>query len=269
MEFNWQGYKRAIEENYTIVNKDGKEVQFILNKAQEDFFKNITGKDIILKDRQLGFSACITGIGTSKFIFGQNERCVTISNESSATQRLMDRVKYYKRSWETKNGMEIPMKYNSRSEMVFGDRNNTYYIGTAGSRDFGRGDTITFLHLSEFAFYPDPEKLLAGIMQAVVPNGLVFIETTANGFNFFKSFWDRSELRETGFKPHFYGPEWEYSKEFLEQKKKELGRYYSQEYPGTPAEAFLTSGDTYFDQEALKWYMEHTREPLSEGIIYG
>lgn len=74
MVFNWQGYKKAIEDNFTIVSKDGKEVQFTLNKPQDHFIQRITGKDIILKDRQLGFSACITGIGTAKFVFGENER---------------------------------------------------------------------------------------------------------------------------------------------------------------------------------------------------
>lgn len=268
MNFNWEGNKKAIENEYTIIDKSGKEVKFILNPPQADFITKISGRDIILKARQEGFSSAILGIGTNKFIYGENERCVSISNESSATQRLLDRVKFYIKSYERKNELQIPMKYNSRSEMVFDGRNNSFYIGTAGSREFGRGDTITFLHLSEFFFYADPERLLAGIMQAVVPNGLVFIESTANGFNFGKTFWDRTVAGETGFKHHFYGPEWIYTPEFLEQKKKELGRLYQQEYPSSPEEAFLTSGDSYFDKEALRWYLSQSKQPMKEGAIY-
>lgn len=266
--YNWQGYKKAIENEFTIVNKDGKEVNFILKAAQDDFNKNITGRDMVLKARQEGFSSLILGIGSAKFIFGENERCVSISHETSATQRLLDRVKHYIKSFESKNNTKIPMKYNSRSEMVFDGKNNSFYIGTAGSREFGRGDTITLLHLSEFFFYPDPERLLAGIMQAVVPNGLVFIESTANGFNFGKKFWDRSVLGETGFKAHFYGPEWEYDDIFLAQKRRELGRYYDQEYPKTPEVAFLTSGDTYFNLDSLKWYLENVKKPIVDNTIY-
>ena len=268
MIFNADGYKKAIENEFTIIGKDGREVNFILNNAQADFIQNITGKDYILKCRQLGFSAEILAIGTAKFIFGDNERCVSISHETSATQRLLDRVKFYIKGFETRNGIQIPLKYNSRSELVYDGKNNSFYIGTAGSHEFGRGDTITFLHLSEFNFYPDPEKMLAGIMQAVVPNGLVFIESTANGFNYGKEFWDRSVLGETGFKPHFYNPNWEYSQEFLDQKKKELGRLYPQEYPETSETAFLTSGEGFFDSEALRLHLRNIKDPIAQDTIY-
>ncbi len=268
MVFNHEGYKRAIENEYTIVNKEGQEVNFILNSAQADFISKITGRDYILKARQLGFSAEILAIGTTKFIFGDNERCVSISHETSATQRLLDRVKYYIGGFEARNKIKIPLKYNSRSELVFDGKNNSFYIGTAGSHEFGRGDTITFLHLSEFNFYPDPEKMLAGIMQAVVPNGLVFIESTANGFNYGKEFWDKSVLGETGFATHFYSPQWEYTGEQLEQKKKELGRIFPQEYPMTAEEAFLTSGEQYFDSEALRYHLTTIRGPMVSDIIY-
>lgn len=268
MVFNAEGYKTAIQSEFTIINKEGNEVNFMLNNAQADFISKITGRDYILKARQLGFSAEILAIGTAKFIFGDNERCVSISHETSATQRLLDRVKYYIKGFEARNSVTIPLKYNSRSELVYNGKNNSFYIGTAGSHEFGRGDTITFLHLSEFNFYPDPEKMLAGIMQAVVPNGLVFIESTANGFNYGKEFWDRSVLGETGFKPHFYSPEWEYPPEQLEQKKKELGRLYPQEYPMSAEEAFLSSGELFFDNLALKDHLRNVREPMVQDLIY-
>jgi len=268
MAFNADGYKKAIESEFTIINKNGDEVNFVLNNAQADFLSKITGRDYVLKARQLGFSAEILALGTAKFIFGDNERCVSISHETSATQRLLDRVKYFIKGFEIRNGVEIPLKYNSRSELVYNGKNNSFYIGTAGSHEFGRGDTITFLHLSEFNFYPDPEKMLAGIMQAVVPNGLVFIESTANGFNYGKEFWDRSVLGETGFAPHFYDPTWEYSPDQLEQKKKELGRLYPQEYPMSAEEAFLSSGELFFDNFALKDHLKNVREPITSGVIY-
>ena len=44
----------------------------------------------------------------------------------------------------------------------------------------------------------------------------------------------------------------------------ELGRDFMQEYPSSPLEAFLTSGETYFSKEALQYYLEHTREPVEK-----
>jgi len=43
-----------------------------------------------------------------------------------------------------------------------------------------------------------------------------------------------------------------YSAEFLADKRKELKRLYEQEYPDSPEVAFITSGDCYFDTEALR-----------------
>lgn len=266
--FKADSYIKLIREDFRIVNKEGLEVPFTMKEAQDDFIKNITGRDIILKARQLGFSALILAIATVRFIYSKNERIVCISHETSATQRLLDRVKFYINCFEQKAGAKIPMKYNSRSEMAFTDRNNSFYIGSAGSKEFGRGDTITFLHLSEAGFYENMENLFAGVMQAVTPNGLVFIESTANGFNFFRDFWMRTKLNETGFKDHFYNPKWEYGEAFLEQKKKELQGKFPQEYPMTDVEAFITSGNLYFDNLSLRYYLENIKEQINSNLVY-
>jgi hypothetical protein len=39
-----------------------------------------------------------------------------------------------------------------------------FYIGTAGARKFGRGDTITDLHCSEVAFWENAKELTAGLL---------------------------------------------------------------------------------------------------------
>ena len=76
------------------------------------------------------------------------------------------------------------------------------------------------------------------------------------------------ERGETDFQPLFYDPTWEYDQAFLEAKRKELKRLFAQEYPMSAAEAFLTSGDSFFDTEMLRTYLEQIREPIREGVIY-
>jgi len=112
------------------------------------------------------------------------------------------------------------------------------------------------------------EEITAGALQAVVPEGRVVVETTANGFNEFKGFWDRAVIGESNFNPLFFKASDFYSPEFLEEKRRELGRMFTQEYPDTPEEAFLSSGDMYFDSLALKEYLGLVREPIKEGVIY-
>ena len=256
-------YKDFIEDNFRIINKDQAVVPFKLNAIQYKYMsQDSTGRDIILKARQQGFSSVILARFTADFILKENSYSVVIADNSDNATGLLERVKFLIQSYEEINGIKVPLKYNSKYELHNGETNAKYIIGTAENKEVARSKTITNLHLSEAAFYPDLEKLKASAMQAVVPNGYVAIETTANGFNYFKEFWSSSELGETGFKPLFYKASDFYSQEFLDQKKMELGRLYSQEYPETPEEAFLTSGDCFFDTDMLRNYLSTVKEPM-------
>lgn len=260
-------YKKFIENRLLIVNKSGDRVPFLLNTVQEKYLsQDHTDRDVILKARQQGFSSLILAMFTADFLLSENSRSVIVADIADNAMELLDRVKGYLRAYEEITGIKVPLKYNSRYELFNESMNSRYTIGTADNREFGRSKTITNLHLSEFAFYPDPEKLFAGVMQAVVPEGRVIIETTANGFNFFRDFWTECELGERTFTPLFYKASDFYSQEFLEDKKKDLGRLFKQEYPETAQEAFLTSGELYFDPEALEWYLENAQKPQEGGI---
>lgn len=276
MDFNWQSYKKAIENEFTIVNKDKIEVPFVVNSAQDDCGSKLTERNVILKARKMGFSSLLLAIAAIKFIFGENERCVSMSFDASASSKQLERAKHYIQSFGIKNGAPIKTKYNSKSEMVYEGISrktgrpyqNTLRIGTAKSNSFGRGDDITFLHLTEVSSADHLENLLAGVGEAMVNNSMVTLETTANGFNEFKTFWDEAEKGERGYQTLFYSPKWEYSDEYLEEKKKNLGRLFAQEYPMTAEEAFLTSGQCFFDMDSLRLALNTTTEPLTSGVIY-
>lgn len=251
-----------IEEELTIIDKTGTEVDFKLNPIQKKFVENAQGKDIILKARQQGFSSFILGAFTKDFIFKENSLSVVIADIADNSQDLLARVKHYIKAFEYKNQTKVPLKYNSKYELHNDFNNARYIIGTAENTEFGRSKTITNLHMSEGAFYKHFRKLHASAGTALVPNGRFVVETTANGFNEFKTFWDESVLGETGFKPHFFKASDFYSPEFLEQEKKRLGRLFPQEYPESPEEAFITSGEQYFNQDSLRELLNMTSEPL-------
>lgn len=262
------GIKKYIERNFDIVNKNSEIVPFVLNPIQIKYLLfDMSGRDIILKARQEGFSSLILARFTKDFLTKPNSRSVVVADIDENAIELLDKVKFYIRSYEEKNKVKVPLKYNTRSEIYNEANNARYSIGTAQNTEFGRSKTITNLHLSESAFYPNLEKILAGAGQAVVPNGYFVIETTANGFNEFKSFWDDSVLGLTGFKPLFYRASDFYSEEFLAKKKVELKRLYPQEYPDNPQEAFLTSGSQFFDSGALRIYLEEVQNVAPVPII--
>lgn len=267
MTFNYEGYKKAIEENFTIIDKDKKEVPFILNKAQDHFLKNLTERNVILKARKMGFSSVLLAVACVKFLMGENERCVSMSFDKEASSKQLDRAKHFIKSYERINKVKVNMKYNSKTELVRdGIREdgttftNALRVGTAKSTGFGRGDDITFLHLTEVSLADHLDQLLAGVGEAVVNNAIISLETTANGYNEFKTFWDEAMAGQRGYKAMFYSPEWEYDKDFLARKKANLGRLFEQEYPMTPEQAFIASGNQFFDREALQDYIETTVE---------
>jgi hypothetical protein len=256
-------YKQFIEKRLTIIDKTAKEIPFILNPIQDKFTQEATGRDIILKARQQGFSSFILGAFTADFILKENTLSVVVADIADNAQDLLARVKHYIRAYEDIKGCKVPLKYNSKYELHNASTNSRYIIGTAENQDFGRSKTIHNLHLSEGAFYKHFGQILAAVDSALVPGGKAVIETTANGFGEFKTFWDESEQGLTGWTPHFYNAQDFYSEEFLEEKRKSLGRLYKQEYPSSALEAFITSGECYFDTYALEHYLARTREPIN------
>ena len=255
--------KLFIEDELTIIDKTGTEIPFKLNAIQEQFVEDATGKDLILKGRQMGFSSFILGAFTKDFVFTENSLSVVIADIADNAQDLLARVKHYIKAFEASNGVKVPLKYNSKYELQNAANNARYIIGTAENTEFGRSKTITNLHMSEAAFYKHFRKLQAGAGTALIPTGRFVIETTANGFNEFKTFWDESELGETDFKAHFYSSHGFYSEEHLAREKKRLGRLFMQEHPKTALEAFITSGENYFDSDALQWYLSQVKEPMT------
>lgn len=254
---------KFIEDQLSIVNKEGKEIPFILNNIQAKFVSQATGRDVILKARQMGFSSFILAAFTKDFILKENSLSVVLADRADNAQDLLARVKYYIRAYENKNNIKVPLKYNSKFELQNALNGSRYIIGTAENEEFGRSKTIFNLHLSEAAFYKNFSKILASAGTALVPEGKFVIETTANGFNDFKEFWDKSAINETGFKTHFFSGTDFYSAQHLESEKQRLGRLFIQEYPSTAEEAFLTSGDCYFEPIFVNEYAkQYNRKTL-------
>lgn len=267
-KFNWDGYNRFIADNFTIINKDKEEVDFISNPPQIDFLKNMAKfyNILILKARKMGFSSTALGVATAKFITGRNENCVSMSFDADASIKQLARAKHFISSYEHKNNVKIPFKFNRQNAMVFEGIDedgrkftNSLRVGTAKSTSFGRGDDITYLHLTEVGFCDDVPTLLAGVGEAVVRGAHTIMETTANGYNSYKTFWDDAMMDKNGFAALFYSPEWEYDEEYLKDRARRLGNLFYQEYPMNPEEAFIASGENFFDKLALKALLDDVK----------
>lgn len=123
---------------------------------------------------------------------------VVISHEKEATQRLFSSVRWYIKNLEIPPSISI----DSKNEIKFPKMESSYWVGTAGQRAFGRGDTVGRAHLSEAAFYDDLQRILNGIAEAA-EYGQIDIETTANGREQFYEMWQKAKNGRSAYTPIF------------------------------------------------------------------
>lgn len=199
-----------IEQLFMIANKEGEDVDFVLNHTQERLDANLTSRSIVPKARQEGVSAYILARFLVACMMYRNTKAVVISHDKESTQRLLDRVHYYINHIK---GPQPVIKHSSKNHISFPKMDSVFYIGTAGSREFGRGDTITHLHCSEYAFWDNPKKLMKGLLQAVPMSGEITIESTGNGYNDYHSRCMKAEKGQSVWSLHFFNwldfPEYE------------------------------------------------------------
>jgi hypothetical protein len=295
--FDYQGF---IEDNFLIINKNESVVPFSFNNVQKRLYDSLASRDIVLKARQEGASSLVLALFTVDFLMNDNTRSVCIAHDKDSTIKLFDRVKFYIKSFEKKTGQDVPLQYNTRSELVNELNGSTFYVGTAGSASFGRSSTLTNIHFSEFAFYKNPEEIYLSASQAGTPKHII-IETTANGVGgFFYKQWNDAVTSRSNFTPHFFG--WNDNSEYTAPKDvsisltteeenmktrfnltngqlawrrmkiAELGSEitFRQEYPITPEEAFISSGNPVFNVDALTFFKTKTvTEPKHIGALVG
>ena len=170
-----------------------------------------------MKPRQKGLSKIIDADQLIDCI-RKPTNAVVISHEKEATKRLFSAVDFYVQNARVKPRVSI----YSKLEMRFPETGSYYYIGTAGQKAFGRGDTIHRAHLSEAAFYENFNRILAGISEAA-ESGIIDIETTANGRGEFYDLWMRAKAGKSPYTAIFIP--WfidnEYSVESMTEEDKE------------------------------------------------
>jgi len=256
-----------------ILDKDKHKKPFTWNKAQRDFNAHRTGRDLILKARQLGFSTYLQGEMFRRLVTS-TRTTMTMAHDDETTQKLR---RMADRFWENCkfNGIQPARKYANGTLTTYPDYDSEAIIATAGSQEAGRGGTYTDFHGSEVAFWRNAEAIMAGAMQGGNPD--IVLESTPNGaqgyfyehcmealdgkgvwtLHFYPWWWDDAyrvalepgeviEYREDEKRLaelHHLSPE---QIKWRRKKQSELKRLFPQEYPEDPRGCFLTSGLRYF-----------------------
>lgn len=280
-------YQKFIESEFDIIDREGKVVPFKFFPIQQKYmdilnreYRDMEGvREILLKARQEGMSSFILALFTVDFITQSNSVSICISHRKDATRLLFRKVKFYLESYCKKHGWDLKDYLLSDNKNEIENRTNGafFYIGTASSKVGGRGGTASNVLFSEAAYYEDSEiitarEIIEGTAQQVPQGkGKIFIESTGNGFgNFYQLEWARAERGESNYRPRFFGWEEFYTEEWVRQKRKDFQsrEFAAQEYPSSPQEAFIHSGNPYFDVKAMQWHLENVvKLPEQQGRL--
>lgn len=266
-------------------------VHLQMNRAQRyvrerlDQQKAETGKvrALLLKARQQGFSTYIGGRFYHLASHNEGLNVFILTHEDDATTNLFGMVERF-HEHNTSPTKPVTSADNAK-ELIFPGLDSGYSVGTAGAKARGRSKTVHLFHGSEVAFWPNAPTHFAGVVQAIpdLPGTEIVLESTGNGIG--GEFHERWQQAEAGigdyiaiFVPWFWSDEYrrpvpqgfrldeeeqEYSDNHggldLEQmvwrraKIAELKdpMLFKQEYPGTAAEAFQTTGHDAFIKPEL------------------
>jgi len=185
---------------YTIVDKNGNLVPFIMNRSQLLVYAQILkhGRVIILKSRQQGISTFYLVFYFDNAMHVPHRTVGMQAQGREESKTLLERVV---RLWDHLDVNyklhalgNIQRTKNSSFEQGFSN-DSTIYIRTSF-----RSATLHDLHVSEFGKtahkYPDKaEEIISGSMEACAPRrgNNIAIESTAEGEDKFKSMWDEAE----------------------------------------------------------------------------
>lgn len=261
-------------------------IPFHLNPTQEAFWGKRSNKTYVLKSRQSGQTTLTLAEMFARCILLPNQYCLVLAHRAESTERIFQIAMtfYHNLPAAVKNqlnGGRRPQVLSKR-EISFAANNSRLAVATAGSPDAARGLTLTYALLSEFAYWnTEAENAFSALMAAVVPNGIVRIETTPNvAASFPYQFWKRSVSGETGFSSYFL-PWWDdvqnvakeeippeewteeertlasrvhltgYQIAWRRQKMAEQHALFRKEYPEDSESGWLHSGETVFSVDRI------------------
>lgn len=246
---------------------------------------------LILKARRMGFTTWEQAESFHLVTTKQGQKAVTLAHTAPITEQIFKIAQQYY------NALEDPPKIGDgfKREMTFPELKSTFYIGTAGAKGFGRGDTFDRVHGSEAAFWPGkPEEIdiIVGGLCEAARMGEVVLESTANGVgNWFYLTWRAAVAGKNDWTPLFYpwyddpvnvlpfaeDEEFIYTEEeeqiakaydlspeqmkWRRAKKKALGTIFDQEYPDSPEVAFIATGKCAFNVDILRSLLRVTPDP--------
>lgn len=225
---------------------------------------------LTLKARQIGWTTLVAAHQFWLAFFQEDQNIIDLSRTEREAVLLLRKTKYgfkHLPQWLLDRGPKSVMEHQQR--MAF--ENGSQITSMPSASDPARGESATLVVVDEWAFLPNPEEAWASIEPVADVGGRIIGLSTANGSgNFFHSLWVGAETGNNRFDPMFFP--WSATEDrdesWYESKKQAMLPWQlAQEYPSSPEEAFVRSGNPVFDLDILDDMRRHVRSGV-EGYLH-
>lgn len=209
---------------------------------------------LTLKARQIGWSTLVAAHQFWLAFFHPDQNIIDLSRTEREAVLLLRKTKYgfkHLPKWMEDRGPKSLAEHQQR--MAFD--NGSQITSMPSASDPARGESATLIVVDEWAFLPNPEEAWASIEPVADVGGRIIGLSTANGSgNFFHELWVGAEAGVNNFETMFFA--WSASEDrdesWYESKKQAMSAWQlAQEYPNSPEEAFVKSGNPVFDLDVL------------------
>ena len=217
---------------------------------------------LTLKARQIGWTTLVAAHQFWLAFFHDDQNIIDLSRTERESVLLLKKTKYgfkHLEPWLLERGPQSLIEHQQK----MGFSNGSQITSMPSASDPARGESASLVVVDEWAFLPNPEEAWASIEPVADVGGRIIGLSTANGSgNFFHNLWTGSVTGNNKFDAMFFP--WSASEDrdeaWYEGKKDAMLPWQlAQEYPTSPEEAFVRSGNPVFDLDVLDAMSKHIR----------
>lgn len=251
-----EAFSLFCENNIKVKHPAHGHVPLVLRDAQLETVRGwLTNRyTIVLKARQIGFSTIASAFALWVALHGNDREIIMLSIGEREAISLLNKARYAYRKlpeWVRKRAPRLMDRTKER--MTFD--NDSKIMSYPSTSDPARGESVFLMIVDEWGKFPNGEEAWSSIEPVTDAGGRVISLGTANGEgNFFHRMWQGAERGTNDFVPMFFS--WrsvpERDDKWYAQKKRNMEPWQlHQEYPSNPGEAFIGSGNPFFDLSLL------------------
>ena len=249
--------KHFLQNYWHIAHPAHGRILFALREAQAEAIDHWAKNrySLTLKARQIGWSTLVAAHQFWLAFFHPDQNIIDLSRTEREAVLLLRKTKYgyqHLPKWMVERGPKSLVEHQQR----MGFDNGSQVTSMPSASDPARGESATLIVVDEWAFLPNPEDAWSSIEPVADVGGRIIGLSTANGSgNFYHHLWVGATTGGNKFEPMFYpwsatedrGDSW-----YQEKVESMLPWQLAQEYPTTPEEAFVKSGNPVFDLDILQ-----------------